>query len=187
MMIMMIWWYDDHHMRIWWWWSSSYEDMMMMMTRCQNHILTENIWLVWYKTSHSNVWWLTTGEFGEVTGIIDLVINVLYFLYDGIRKFSKPCHNFCWVSIPALRYHKCLSLPISESYERNMLRYICFEKLVFATKSLWFQAKCTHFGSFARTGALRFGEANAIPLSLITFPTVLTAPPLIFYWHPPQK
>ena len=44
-----VWWYDDHHMIIWW---SSYEDMMMM-TRCQDHILTENIWFGWSRTSYS--------------------------------------------------------------------------------------------------------------------------------------
>ena len=48
-----VWWYDDHHMIIWW---SSYEDMMMM-TRCQDHILTENIWFVWSRTSYSGDKW----------------------------------------------------------------------------------------------------------------------------------
>ena len=52
-----VWWYDDHHMIIWW---SSYEDMMMM-TRCQDHILTENIWFVWSKTSYSGDKWRCNG------------------------------------------------------------------------------------------------------------------------------
>ena len=52
-----VWWYDDHHMIIWW---SSYEDMMMM-TRCQDHILTENIWFVWSKTSYSGDKWRCHG------------------------------------------------------------------------------------------------------------------------------
>ena len=52
-----VWWYDDHHMIIWW---SSYEDMMMM-TRCQDHILTENIWFVWSRTSYSWDKWRCNG------------------------------------------------------------------------------------------------------------------------------
>ena len=40
-------------MIIWW---SPYEDMMMMK-RCQDHILTENIWFVWSETSYSGDKW----------------------------------------------------------------------------------------------------------------------------------